>query len=771
MNNFTLKQISKVFISTPITIKSIEIPLIQRDYAQGRPEEKLRRDSFLTNIFNTINSTDNNAELNLDFTYGEIKNGLFIPLDGQQRLTTLILLHFYAAIRENKLEEFSKIPKLSYRTRFSSKEFCESLYSNIETLSNTIQNAKYKAPISEVIKSQNWYYQSYSSDNTISAMLVMLDAIEDKYGKLNYPLWDKLDRIKFKIFPLDGKISADELYVKMNARGKQLNNFDNFKAEIDNLEEGKESDKFSTKATDWEDKFWEYNKSDTSNKNLSHYIRHIMAEVFIENVYFNSDKDNKINEKIFKTILETDDAEDKLEFIPFQKYVDWGLLGRGKEKNVDVIKEAIDCLLKFYDTYNKPDKTDKIDFIKKDGLLSLSKLTQPEKVLLTASIRYCIKFGVGNKNYDRWIRVIGNLMKNQQIDNSESVAKAIHCIFRLIEQCQNGDIDEFLRSERFEEFKSEFSGFSEVQFNEERIKSLIIRQYPGTKEIIEHLEDTPNIEGKIGFVLKMAEIISSCEDINYNEEGITNLESCAKTVEALFTYLSEETDNDINDREFLWERALFTKCDYTSSKALLTQKPNRDYSWKKFFTLTKNQNNDKFNEAIDILKWLKEKNACENIKDGLRNIVDENIEKVLSDIVDGYNPPCNESLKYYTPFIMLPEMLRYCKNGFYSYDKIGENDYIIYLVKGRNRVSTSSVSLYQYYFIKKNEKRLDKNPDGDPIFKIEDCNIIFHKDGKPYKLKAPTKDNPEELQKQRALLMKEYDNFENIPSNILIQNQ
>jgi len=64
----------------------IKIPIIQRDYAQGREEEKYVRERFISNLFDAIS---NDRNLNLDFIYGTIKNNYLIPLDGQQRLTTL----------------------------------------------------------------------------------------------------------------------------------------------------------------------------------------------------------------------------------------------------------------------------------------------------------------------------------------------------------------------------------------------------------------------------------------------------------------------------------------------------------------------------------------------------------------------------------------------------------------------------------------------------------------------------------------------------------
>lgn len=78
----------------------IEIPLIQRDYAQGRAEVLEVRREFLQALHRYLK--EGIPFRDLDFVYGRVlpmENGraCFIPLDGQQRLTTLFLLHWYLA--------------------------------------------------------------------------------------------------------------------------------------------------------------------------------------------------------------------------------------------------------------------------------------------------------------------------------------------------------------------------------------------------------------------------------------------------------------------------------------------------------------------------------------------------------------------------------------------------------------------------------------------------------------------------------------------------
>ena len=115
-----------------VTIKEVEIPRIQRDYAQGRLKDikKKKMDDkgkrFIEYIFKCLEEKRN---VELDFVYGEINAGKLVPLDGQQRLTTLFLLHWYLGTYELNKEDLKslkdKLIKFSYETRASSKTFCK----------------------------------------------------------------------------------------------------------------------------------------------------------------------------------------------------------------------------------------------------------------------------------------------------------------------------------------------------------------------------------------------------------------------------------------------------------------------------------------------------------------------------------------------------------------------------------------------------------------------------------------------------------------------
>ena len=250
---------NKITFWSFIQKNKIEIPIIQRDYAQGRLGKEYLRQGFLTNLKEALDEEDDEKELKLDFVYGSVENGKLQPLDGQQRLTTLWLLHWYIALRSGKLGEASCILKnFTYETRVSSREFCEHLCdeSNFSSFICT-DDKEYgrcsQMSIVEFIIGQTWFYSAWKQDPTIQSMLRMLggtkinnkkgediiDGIEELFSNASFEemesYWQKLTNnspIVFYYLPLKEFGLSDDLYIKMNARGKQLTMFENFKADL-----------------------------------------------------------------------------------------------------------------------------------------------------------------------------------------------------------------------------------------------------------------------------------------------------------------------------------------------------------------------------------------------------------------------------------------------------------------------------------------------------------------------------------------------------------
>jgi uncharacterized protein with ParB-like and HNH nuclease domain len=242
-----------------VEIKKIEIPKIQRDYAYGRTDKKneRKRNNFLDSLYDAVNG----KPITLDFIYGDIKQNILTPLDGQQRLTTLFLLYWYASKKEQVAEsETSFLKCFSYETRPSARQFCEII---------TTKSIEFEAgkTLSELIKDQNWFPLEWQHDATVSSMLVMLDAIDRKFKNV-CDLWDKLENgaITFYFLPIKDMGLTDELYIKMNSRGKPLTRFERFKAELER-ELRKVNEKTAVEIarkidTVWTDLLWQYCNSE-----------------------------------------------------------------------------------------------------------------------------------------------------------------------------------------------------------------------------------------------------------------------------------------------------------------------------------------------------------------------------------------------------------------------------------------------------------------------------------------------------------------------------
>jgi len=70
-----------------IQLKKIAIPIIQRDYAQGRENDDVNR--VRQRFLESLNTAVTEKPITLDFVYGDIDiDGVMTPLDGQQRLTS-----------------------------------------------------------------------------------------------------------------------------------------------------------------------------------------------------------------------------------------------------------------------------------------------------------------------------------------------------------------------------------------------------------------------------------------------------------------------------------------------------------------------------------------------------------------------------------------------------------------------------------------------------------------------------------------------------------
>lgn len=282
----------------------IIIPKIQRDYAQGRSGAKATdvRTLFTGSLVATLRAEDDDSIQLLDFVYGySDENNNFIPLDGQQRLTTLFLLH-WLILPADKMSLLCADQKsvLSYETRPSATEFCQFLvelrkdsvaksFDEKFRIEKNKKESERKMPVlSDYIREIDDFRYSWNFDPTVDSMLRMLDSLMSQLGtfeKISKLDSSKLENIRFHITPLEKLEQGDDLYVKMNARGLELSDFDNTKSaleadlleiENDNLKENAEYSMNILhewkKGIDgsWIDFFWHRAGADDPERKLSY---------------------------------------------------------------------------------------------------------------------------------------------------------------------------------------------------------------------------------------------------------------------------------------------------------------------------------------------------------------------------------------------------------------------------------------------------------------------------------------------------------------------
>lgn len=217
----------------------IVIPKLQRDYSQGRKDAKAStvREAFLEDLFTA-------KVKSLDFIFGtrHEEEKCFIPIDGQQRLTTLFLLLLYKhkvllAANDNLKSETEKnlLTRFTYDTRRAARDFFHAIVNESWTIVE--RPGTHTDDISYNLKNSNWFMDYWQYDPTVSACLNMLDAIHCKVSD-QHSQYPNLESIKFFLYDMDAYNLNENLYLKMNSRGKPLTPFENIKASIEELLDG-----------------------------------------------------------------------------------------------------------------------------------------------------------------------------------------------------------------------------------------------------------------------------------------------------------------------------------------------------------------------------------------------------------------------------------------------------------------------------------------------------------------------------------------------------
>lgn len=697
----------------------IEIPIIQRDYAQGRHTNADIRDTFLEALKNYL--LDGKPNCDLDFVYGSLlqdegeKTIRFVPLDGQQRLTTLFLLHWYLANKENEIDDFRETfafttgennfkSKFTYETRTSAREFCDALICAEIDLSNLEQPDKDKENgLSKTIKNQQWYFLSWQTDPTIQGMLVMIDAIHKKFNEINMHFYESLTSIEepvitFQFLKLEQFGLTDDLYIKMNARGKPLTSFENFKAKFEqqikqpgfntsdyslvvngNKRKVQLHEYFSHKIdTDWANLFWAYikeeiEKNSNDNKQTITPLDDVIMN-FFKTFAINQIAGQPDSEKSVRDLIKTNSKE--LTYNQFQQYN--CLNTKSVLKLIallDVLKNQDKKAQQFIIGWYYYNENNLESFIKKNEYITAE---YEERILFHAYCEYLIKWHdsidftnpVGLQN---WMRVIHNLTKNTSpYNNEKEFNNSIKGVNEIIDYSNN--IHDFLIKD------NAINGFDPAQVREEKLKAILIEKSSDWKALIYKAEQHGYFKGQISFLLRLCET----EDY-YNKSancGWTSDEDNAfrQSYSLYFEKACKIFDNNglnsafSKNGKYIWERALLTKGNFLisegSNQSFLINN-DRDISWKRLLKA------DKDNSHNGIIR---------NIFDAIdTNCLEKSLEIIIKN---------NQDTDWKKAFIETPELIDYLEGK--RYIRL-DSAHGISLFK-KERMSSSHAELYSYKF-------------------------------------------------------------------------
>lgn len=646
MNNGELDRGKALTFLDILTNSKIEIPIVQRDYAQGRNENKRVRQAFLLALKESL---IRQKEIKLDFIYGNNSYEAFQPLDGQQRLTTLFLLHWYAAAKENKLDSKGKstLSNFSYETRVSSREFCKDL------VDKSINIHKKEDVLSANIIDSNWFFLSWKLDPTISAMLNTIDDIHEEFFEIN-DLWDLLSSsriITFNHLILKDFGLSDDLYIKMNARGKLLTPFENFKAGVqqkinysDWEKDAQFKDSFLLKIdTEWADFFWSnFKKKNNIDEAQMNFIKTLlMISVAL---------DSNLGSEDIRKLQEDTSALNFLNYVNKEsfKYV---------YKAYEVYaRKDLSCLLLNLDFWRHQSKESLTSTIMiGDDESNSSSYTQ--KVLFYAQTEYLFKNQIHNSSrFEEWMRVIRNIVSRGNVDKNGKRPDIIrspdtfHGVINLISELSNGsdDIYTYLYNNNLK------STFAKEQIEEERKKAKIIIERPELKELLFKVEDNELLRGRISFILYCAD---------YNNQPVDLNEKLLFDIQQVFEkYFS--SDNCLSDE---------------LRRAMLTIEVNGEYNfylyWWSYWNVANATKRKLFGQFRELEYYMYSEQRL-YLKKLVIKLITQDYEQILDEFIPPINMP-NWKKRLIKEPILLSHM---CKS---KYIAIPEDESLCYLLKSQ----------------------------------------------------------------------------------------
>ncbi len=661
--------------------REIEIPVIQRDYAQGRKTATAIRSGFLLSIEKAL---VNNKPLDMNFVYGSIEDKKqFVPIDGQQRLTTLFLLHLYLIHATGRnLEDYKQLKNFQYTTRMTSTYFCNEITHNL-IVDDAGTAFKEISSLRATIIDNPWFGTSWQNDPTVDAMLNMLDDIHNTFkhrddldNMLDLLLDEEKCPLYFYYLDLGEYHLEDSIYIKMNARGKALTDYENFKAKLEKFLSDKKVPDWeqmaSTLDREWTELFWSFVSDEAKvaggevkfdNKIMNFIVAYIYNEYAFYTVTSKRDPLRAQIDELFSLSR----VEFTNRFETFSKdFKDENKSHEIEDSFVDMFRAftlmADEKGIKEYAPDNIYYKESQIfrDVLEERGV---NGLTPQTRTRFYAYSQYLLnnEGQISEEGVSEWLRVVEHLIAGQNfmgLDEYVHVIQGFHWLAEnskdILKYLSTIDLNQESDSEA-EESNGGFPYFNKYSFGEECIKAKLMVLSDEWNSAIRQAESNPYLKGQIYAILEFAGITAEAEKPSeWNDTKSANYLSeflkYTNYFSILFTDDGDKSGKPGLDKKIgnVFRRALFTKGDFSmrvnSNMTLLVNysNPRGDGTWKRLLRPQKGQ---------DII-----------VKRGyLKALLDDeqfdinNIQESCEKIVSSYN--CSDlEYKY---FIEIPELMAF----------------------------------------------------------------------------------------------------------------
>lgn len=550
--------------------KRILVPKIQRDYVQGRDNDKVRYslNVLLTDMHDAL---QNGKSLDLNYVYGKVYDHEFIPIDGQQRLTTLLLLHMYAFSREGKRDELKSLHRFDYETRPTTQRFLKQL---IDHLPDFFEKGASYNTIGEFIEDAAWFSSSWKLDPSVISCIKVLNEIQRVFAcnSIADRLLSQDCPITYMYQPIDNMGNENDLYIKMNSRGKSLTEFEIFKSdlfefvdEICKLNASAVPADFKTNIdTTWMSVVWKIAKDD-ENKNLKcdEYYITLLHWMLVNHIFIDGVSVGAISPK------------EKNSLINNGRFYNFGNYRKQFIRNgvLDQLDSAT-ALNKIYKTMSLFEllETDLplCEKVFRDILGgAVLRVTMPSRVFLYAITKYALSVDkLDLDSFRAWYRIVGNLINNIRFDVEEDYIKGCRAIDSLPKECFKNALEYFASD-------GQVAFFTGEQVHEECDKAKRILRDSNWKAPILHAEAFEYFNGQIGFAFRLLDQTAHDE--------IKEFQEIWEIVEKLFA-----KDGPIlaEDEKFLFHRALLTFGDYSismqsSANTFFFEGGNNYYNWRR----------------------------------------------------------------------------------------------------------------------------------------------------------------------------------------------